>query len=97
DAAAYKFTADDVFVSQPGSVTVSNDTFTIRKGGTLIVPAPGLLANDVSEMGGMTAALAVGTTNGTLTLNTDGGFTYQPVATYTGPDTFTYRARDAYS
>ena len=34
------------------------------------------------------------TTQGTLTLNNDGSFTYTPNAGYFGPDSFTYRAHD---
>jgi len=35
-----------------------------------------------------------GPTNGTLTLNANGSFSYAPNAGYTGPDSFTYRAND---
>ena len=35
-----------------------------------------------------------GPTNGTLTLNADGTFTYTPTANFNGTDTFTYRASD---
>ncbi len=33
-------------------------------------------------------------TNGTLTLNADGGFTYRPNKHFTGSDSFTYVALD---
>src|SRR5439155_22043274 len=33
-------------------------------------------------------------THGTLTLNTNGSFTYTPAANYNGPDSFTYKAQD---
>ena len=46
------------------------------------------------EVGSLTAVLAANAAHGTLTLNTNGGFTYVPVSTYTGSDTFTYRATD---
>ena len=38
--------------------------------------------------------LNVGPSNGTLTLNANGTFTYTPAANYNGSDTFTYHAND---
>ena len=32
--------------------------------------------------------------NGTLTLNSDGSFTYTPNTSFTGPDSFTYTVSD---
>ena len=32
--------------------------------------------------------------NGTLTLNADGSFTYTPAANYNGADSFTYKVND---
>lgn len=94
---AYTLEADNVMVSLPKSVIASNDTYTVRKAGTLLVTAPGVLSNDTAELGSMTASLVSSPANGTLSLNTNGGFTYVPVASYTGTDTFTYRALDGYS
>ena len=42
------------------------------------------------------AVLGTTTTNGTLTLNTNGTFTYVPDADFNGVDTFTYFARDSF-
>lgn len=60
----------------------------------LVVPAPGVLANDDASGGGaMTAAVVGGgTTHGNLAFNADGSFTYTPSMDYTGPDGFYYRA-----
>ena len=97
DATDYTMSADDVLVSLPGGVLVSNDTYSVRQSATLTVAAPGVLANDTTEMGGLTAQLVAGPAHGTLSLSTNGGFTYLPVTGYTGTDTFTYQAQDGSS
>ena len=54
-----------------------------------------VLSND-SDVDGdsLTAVLATNPTHGSLTLNTDGTFTYTPYSGYSGSDSFTYRASD---
>ena len=42
----------------------------------------------------LTAVLATGPANGTLSLNAHGSLTYTPSATFVGTDSFTYRAND---
>src|SRR5439155_1130071 len=61
----------------------------------LTVAAAGVLAND-SDIDGdaLSAALVSGPTNGTLTLNANGSFTYTPNANFNGTDSFTYKAND---
>jgi VCBS repeat-containing protein len=61
---------------------------------TLSIAAPGVLANDSGGSGTLTAILAGGPANGTLTLNTNGSFTYTPTNNFTGVDGFTYQATD---
>jgi VCBS repeat-containing protein len=57
--------------------------------------ANGVLKNDTDADGNpLTATLVTGTTNGTLTLNPDGSFSYVPNANFFGQDSFTYRAND---
>ncbi|MER6202906.1 FG-GAP-like repeat-containing protein [Streptomyces sp. NPDC001586] len=61
----------------------------------LVVGAPGVLGNDTDPDGNtLTAALVTGPTHGTLTLNPDGSFGYQPGSGYVGSDSFTYKATD---
>ncbi len=56
----------------------------------------GVLANDFSPGGGaMTATLVSGTSNGSLILNSDGSFVYDPNNAFEGTDSFTYRASAA--
>ncbi len=64
-------------------------------GGSVAVPAPGVLANDTdAEGGGLTALLKTDASNGTVTLNPDGSFTYTHDGSDTTTDSFTYQAKD---
>ena len=75
--------------------TAGNDAYTIGKNGTLNLTAPGILAND-SDLDGdsLTANKVTDPAHGSVTLNTDGSFTYTPVSNYFGADSFTYQASD---
>lgn len=55
----------------------------------------GLLANDTDPEGDpLTAALVDGASHGSLTLNPDGSFSYQPNEDFVGQDSFSYTAND---
>ncbi len=92
---------DNVRVSGP-SVGMANtppvavaDSYTTTVGVPLVVSAPGVLSNDTDvELSPLVAVLNAGPANGTVTLNSDGSFTYTPTAAYSGPDSFTYHAND---
>jgi VCBS repeat-containing protein len=72
------------------------DSRTTAEDTQLVVAAPGVLANDSDVEGqALTAVLVTTTQHGQLTLSANGGFTYTPAANYNGPDSFTYRPRDA--
>ncbi len=59
------------------------------------VAAPGVLSNDSDANGdALTAVLRSQPTNGRVTLNGDGSFTYLPDAGYFGEDSFLYAAFD---
>lgn len=62
---------------------------------TLTVAAPGVLANDVTNAGPMTAVLVSSPARGALTWHGDGGFIYDPNPGFFGLDSFTYRAANA--
>ena len=65
---------------------------------TLIVSAPGVLANDGDPDGdALTARLFSGPSHGTLNLSGNGSFTYTPANNFTGTDSFRYQARDVHS
>jgi Bacterial Ig domain len=71
-------------------VLANPDTLSTRHDRTATVPAPGVLANDITILG-TTAVLVSGTTNGTVNLAANGGYTYNPVAGFVGTDVFRYR------
>jgi hypothetical protein len=68
------------------------DSLTTPHDRTRVVPAPGVLGNDLDLDGGTKAILVSGTSHGSVTLRSDGGYTYVPAAGYVGPDQFRYRA-----
>jgi hypothetical protein len=78
--------------------TATDDAFTAPAEGdrTLAVDAPGVLANDSDADGDqLQAELVSNVSNGTLSLDANGGFQYTPAADFEGEDSFTYQARDA--
>jgi VCBS repeat-containing protein len=75
--------------------TAGDDAYTTDEDVALNVAAPGVLGNDSDGDGDpLTAALVSGPSNGGLTLNADGSFTYTPDADFNGSDSFTYVAND---
>jgi len=73
-----------------------NDSYTTAEDTTLNVAAPGVLANDTDVDGGTLSAVLVSQpTHGSLTLNSNGSFTYVPAANYNGTDSFTYKPTTA--
>ena len=72
------------------------DTYTVAEGGTLTgLSATGLLGNDTdAENDELTATLLAEPSNGILTLNPDGSFTYVHDGSETTRDSFRYRADD---
>ncbi len=87
-----------ILVFQPTEAPVSApDAYSVDEDVVLVVPALGVLANDTDPDGDpLTAELQSSTSNGALTLNSDGSFTYTPDAEFSGVDSFTYLARDAF-
>ncbi len=69
-----------------------NDAYSVAEDTPLVVPAPGVLAND--QGAGLTAEQPSDPPNGTVVaFGTNGSFTYQPNPNFSGTDSFTYRAR----
>lgn len=59
-----------------------------------VTGAAGVLANDLAYKGSLTAILVSPPSHGSLTLHPDGSFKYNPDGTFTGMDSFSYRAND---
>ena len=67
----------------------------INEDTTLTVPAPGVLGNDSDvDQDALSAVVVGGPAHGTVTVSSDGSFSYTPAANYNGTDSFTYRASD---
>ncbi len=77
-------------------VPVANpDAYSVNEDGSLSVNAPGVLGNDSDlQNESLTASLASGPANGTLSFNADGSFTYTPNPNFHGSDSFTYAVTD---
>src|SRR5439155_6545925 len=89
--------------STPATVTINvsgvndppianDDSFTTDEDTALTGNA---LTNDTDADGDLlTAGVVASPTNGVLTLNLDGSFTYSPNTNFNGTDSFTYQAND---
>ncbi len=83
-------------------VTAVNDapvgadfSFSVEEDMSLEIAAPGLLEGATDIDGDtLTAAIAMGPTNGTVTINADGSFLYTPSANFFGSDSFTFVVSD---
>jgi hypothetical protein len=79
------------------------DSYTVGQAATLTIVAPGVLGNDtlnggtIQSYGATTGAeqtnlgsVTPTAQNGTIALNANGGFTYNPASSFAGADTFKY-------
>lgn len=72
------------------------ESFTVKAGQSLDVPAAGVLANDTDpDDDPLTARLAGQAKKGSVTVNADGSFSYRAKRKAKGTDTFTYLATDS--
>lgn len=82
--------------SGAAAIQANDDNYAIAENSNLVVPASnGLLANDIGPSAlsaiAVTAATAAG---GSVTIHTDGSFSYTPANNFIGADTFGYTATD---
>jgi hypothetical protein len=99
DGTAYSNVATVSIVVYPVNLqppVANNDAYATPQNTSLSVPAPGVLGNDTDPLGKPLTAVLVGggPLHGTVTLNSDGSFTYTPAQGFYGIDTFSYEAFD---
>ena len=97
---------DDPLILSTATVTITitpvndapvavDDDYDVDEGKALNIAAPGILTNDQDADGdSLSTELVEGPSDGTLTTNEDGSFTYTPNAGFVGTDTFTYLISD---
>jgi len=80
----------------PGMPPVAtNDSYEVEVGSTLNVASPGVLSNDSDPNNDLIIALLDSdVSNGVLSLNADGSFSFSPNSGFDGVDSFTYHASD---
>jgi hypothetical protein len=85
--------------SPPARPVAVDDSYAVNENHTLVVAAPGLLANDHTDAAGDPIAVKFYSlpAHGTLITNADGGLTYTPDKGYVGDDSFKYDAGDGKS
>lgn len=83
------------------TITITNaapvarpDAYSGAAGATMVVAAPGVLANDTDADGDALTTQLVGGISGSLDLQPNGGFTYTPGGGFSGTATFNYRVWD---
>jgi VCBS repeat-containing protein/parallel beta-helix repeat protein len=76
-----------------------DDSASVAEDGTLnVAAADAVLKNDSDADGqSLTAVKVTDPSHGTVTLSSNGSYTYTPVANYNGSDSFTYKANDGTS
>lgn len=73
----------------------TNENYITNEDVILDISAPGVLANDIAAAGRkITAGLIIAPSNGTLSLNPDGSFSYTPTTNWSGTDNFKYKVYD---
>ena len=72
-----------------------DDSYSVEQGGILSEPEPGVLKNDSDPDGDeISAVLVTEPSNGAVSLESDGSFSYTPNEDFSGSDTFAYKAND---
>ncbi|MGI8979968.1 MAG: Ig-like domain-containing protein [Pirellulaceae bacterium] len=81
-------------VPSPPPPAPSNDFYMTSRNNTLNVSAPGVLGNDSNADAAQYIA-GSGPAHGSLSFNSNGGFSYTPATNYTGSDSFQYNAQNS--
>jgi Big-like domain-containing protein len=82
----------------PPPVAVNDSYSTPENTGLSVGASSGVLKNDSTITGGsLSASIVSNPAYGSVSLGSDGSFTYTPAAGYTGADSFTYKATDSFT
>ena len=74
-----------------------DDSYTVEQDGWLETTSPGVLENDYDDdFDTLTAVLDTAASDGTVTLYSDGSFSYEPDPEFIGTDWFTYHSNDGF-
>ena len=85
-------TPDTRIIHVSNALTVGvTETYSVQSGKTLTVAAPGVLSNDTGTSP-LKAVLGTNVAHGSLSLSNTGAFSYTPLPSFAGEDTFTYTA-----
>jgi hypothetical protein len=105
DAKGFTDTAKVTLTFTPvNDVDARDDTYSTPPGTTLNIQAPGVLLNDGDPdtnaehqfpIGGVVPFSGASSKNGTLTVNSNGSFSYTPAPGFSGVDSFKYTITDA--
>ncbi|HWH69252.1 MAG TPA: tandem-95 repeat protein, partial [Candidatus Sulfotelmatobacter sp.] len=88
----YTMEVDKVVVVRPW---VGADDYSVAMNTPLVVPTPGILANDSGLYGAnLTASLVSGPAQGTLDFSSNGAFSYVPASNFFGTVSFVYQVSD---
>jgi autotransporter-associated beta strand protein len=80
-----------------GAPAAATDSYSVALDSTRTVSGPGVLANDTDPQGlPLTATLLAEPLDGTLSLGSNGSFTYTPNVGFVGADAFVYQANNGY-
>ena len=80
------------------SPVANDDVYTTGEDTALVIPVSGVLVNDTDADGDVLSTISnTAPSNGSVTLNADGSFTYVPDANFNGTDSFEYTITDGYN
>jgi hypothetical protein len=87
-----EFAQDVPLPTFSSAVGAQDDLYFTDLNTTLEVPAPGVQSNDIAaDLGTFTSELVTDPSDGSVTFNSDGSFSYTPNAGFLGTDSFTYQ------
>jgi VCBS repeat-containing protein len=76
----------------PPAPVANGDAYSVDEDASLWISAPGVLGNDTGES--LSPAVINNPAHGSVSMSSDGSFSYYPVADYFGADSFTYQLAD---